>query len=211
MQPAERARRTAPAVLAGFALALAGCGGDGAGTGSQGDPIDRSATATPAERRAEPSAVAGGTSTLSLDDRTNLLLRAAGIEIEPVGAATRTDTGFALPVTGDELGVRPLAGTLRHDGGIRFLARGQSVEATDLRLDLTRGAVTADMAGIRAPLLDVDFGDARISRDAASVVLPAADAALSEEAVAPLNAALGADVLRSGITVGEMEVEARWR
>lgn len=208
MQPAERARRAASAVLAGVVLALAGCGGDDAGTG---DRADRAASATPEDRRAAPSAVAGGDSTLALNDRTRLILGAAGIEIEPVGAATRTDSRFALPVTGGELGVRPPAGSLSHDGGIRFVARGQSVEATDLRLDLSRGVVTANMAGTRAPLLDVDFGDARVSRDAASVVLPATDAALSEEAVVPLNTALGADLLSSGITVGELEVEARWR
>ena len=205
-----RTRSWALGVLAGVSVALSGCGGDDppAGGGQQAGATE---TPTPRERRAEPSDIASGTSTLQLNDRVGLLLGAAGVDIVGVGDAEQTDRGIELPVSGGEIGVDPLAGRLRHGGGIRFEGGGQSVEATDLRLDLRTGGVTADVAGTRVPLLDAEFDQARVSEDAGSVVLPAGSVTLTEEAVTPLNEALGFDLLSGGLGIGELEVDASWR
>lgn len=210
MHTRMRTRSWALGVLAGVSVALGGCGGDDPPAG-EGEQARASGTATPRERRAEPSAIASGTTTLVLNSRIDLLLGAAGVDIVGVGAAEQSDQGIELPVSGGEIGVDPLAGRLRHDGGIRFEGGGQSVEASDLRLDLRTGEVTADVAGVRVPLLDVEFDRARVSDDASSVVLPAGAVSLTDEAVTPLNEALGFDLLSGGLGIGELEIDASWR
>ena len=209
MSDRMRTRSWALGVLAGVSVALTGCGGDDPPAG-EGERAGATETATPRERRAEPSGIASGTTTLQLNDRIELLLGAAGVDIVGVGGAEQSDRGIALPVSGGEIGVDPLAGRLRHDGGIRFEGGGRSVQATDLRLDLRTGAVTADVAGTRVPLLDSEFDRARVSEDAGSVVLPAGSVTLTEEAVTPLNEALGFDLLSGGLGIGELEVDASW-
>ncbi len=204
-------RSRALGLLAGVAVALGGCGGDDPPAGGEGQQAGASGTVTPEERRAEPSAIASGTTTLELSGRIELLLGAAGIDIVGVGAAEQSDQGIALPVSGGEIGVDPLAGRLDHEGGIRFEGGGQNVEATDLRLDLRSGEVTADVAGVRVPLLDCEFDPARVSDDAGSVIVPAGSVTLTEAAVTPLNEALGFDLLSGGLAIGELEIDARWR
>ena len=88
---------------------------------------------------------------------------------------------------------------------------GQSVEATDLRLDLRSGEITAEVEGARVPLLDCEFGTARVRDDAGSVVVPASEVRLTDAAVTPLNEALGFDLLSGGLAIGELEVDAAWR
>lgn len=211
MHTRMRTRHKALGVLAGVALAFAGCGGEEPPAAGEGQQAGASATMTPRERRADPAPIASGTTTLELNSRIELLLGAAGVDIVGVGDAEQSDEGIELPVSGGEIGVDPLAGRVRHDGGIRFEGGGQSVEATDLRLDLRTGEVTADIAGVRVPLLDCEFDRARVSEDAGSVVLPAGSVTLTDEAVTPLNAALGFDLLSGGLGIGELEVDASWR
>lgn len=207
MPRATRIRGRALGVAAGVALALAGCGGDDPAPGG-----DSQASATPAApARSTPSPIARGTTTLDLSRRVSLLLGAAGVDVVPVGDATESDSGIEIPVSGGELGLDPLAGRLRHDGGIRFSGGGQSVEATGLRLDVGTGAVTAEIGGVRVPLLSAEFEPAELGEGNQTVVLPGSRAALSDEAVAPLNEALGVDLLSGGLSIGELRVEARWR
>lgn len=211
MSDRMRTRSWALGILAGVSVALGGCGGDDPPAAGDAQRAGATDTPTPRERRAEPSGIASGTTTLELNDRISLLLGAAGVDIVGVGEAEQSDRGIELPVLGGEIGVDPLAGGLRHDGGIRFEGGGRSVEATDLRLDLRTGEVTADVAGARVPLLDAEFDQARVSEDARSVVLPAGSVTLTDEAITPLNRALGFDLLSGGLGIGELEVDAAWR
>lgn len=204
MRARMRTRNTALGILAAATLALTGCGGDDPPSGGEGSTPPAQAS------RAAPSPIADGTATLDVSRRVDLLLGAAGVDVVPTGTATESDEGIELPISEGELGVEPLAGRLALDGGIRFGAAGQAVEATALELDLRSGEVTAEIEGLRVPLLSAEFEPAQLGDNAASVVVPGTRAALSDEAVAPLNDALGVDLLSGGLSVGELTVEARW-
>ncbi|CAA9464505.1 MAG: hypothetical protein AVDCRST_MAG38-574, partial [uncultured Solirubrobacteraceae bacterium] len=122
----------------------------------------------------------------------------------------KTGDEIELPVTTGTVGVKPLAGRLAHEGGIRFSGGGGSVEATDLRLDLRTGRATAEIEGQRIPLLETSFEPAQLSEDRQRVVLRGRDVTVSDAALAPLNAAIGSDVVPSGLTIGDLTVNARW-
>lgn len=199
-----RTRHTALGALAGVTLALTGCGGDDPPAGGEApEAADRPS-------RAAPSPIADGAVTLEISRRVELLLGAAGVDVVPTGAATESGEGIEIPIAEGELGVDPVAGRLDLDGGIRFGAAGQAIEATALDLDLRSGEVTSEIEGIRVPLLSAEFEPAQLSADAGSVVLPGSRATLSDEAVTPLNDALGVDLLSGGLSIGELGVKARW-
>lgn len=191
-------------LMAAITIALAGCGGDE----SSGEPA---ADATPSPpSRAKPSEVAEGTATLALSGSVTTLLNLAGVEIVAVPPATRTEDEIELPVVTGSVGVDPLAGRLEHEGGIRFSGGGGDIEATDLRLDLRTGTATAEVEGNRIPLLETDFEPARLSEDRQSVVLEGRDVTVADEALVPLNEAIGSEVVPRDLSIGDLTVEARW-
>ncbi len=192
-------------LIVALALALAGCGGDDAGE-REAEP-----TASPAlPTRAKPAEVSGGTATLALSGNVTTLLSLAGVDVVPVAPATKTQSEIALPVVTGTVGVKPLAGRLAHEGGIAFGGGGGSLEATDLRLDLRTGLATAEVEGNRIPLLKARFAPARLSEDRRSVVLEGKDVTVADEAIAPLNAAIGSEVVPRDLNIGDLTVEARW-
>ncbi len=191
-------------LLAAITIAVAGCGGDE----SSGD---REAQGTPAApTRAKPSEVASGSATLGLSGSVTTLLSLAGVDVVPVAPATKDESEIELPLVTGTVGVEPLAGRLQHEGGIRFSGGGGSVEATDLRLDLRSGIATADVEGDRIPLLQTRFEPARLSEDRRSVVLEGKDVTVADEALVPLNAAIGSEVVPRDLNVGDLTVRARW-
>ena len=187
-------------LLAAAALAFTGCGNDERAPAPQGP-----------ESRAEPSEVERGTTALALGDTIKPLLGLAGVALKPVGAATESEDGVTVPISGGTIGVEPVAGRLAHDGGIRFSAGSASVEATALRLDLRTGSVTAEVEGERMPLLQARFDSAQVSEDRATVVLTGKDATITDEALVLINETIGSELVPAGLAIGELRVEARWR
>lgn len=211
MPTAARTINAARVVVISVALALAGCGGDDeAATPPSGQSDQPTPTAT-VQARDTPTEIAGGTTTLELSSALKPVLAAAGVEIQPLQPAREGDAGIEIPITGGELGTDPLAGRLRHDGGIRLSAGGANVDVTDVRLDVGKGAVTAQVAGERVSLLSTEFETPELSDDHDSVVLRGSGARLSDEAVIPINDALGTDLLSGGLSIGDLDVNARWR
>lgn len=203
-----RFRRLLPALATGGALALAGCGGEDEPSGTARAPA---ADATPARpSRAEPGRIAGGTTTLDLSSSLGLLLKTAGGKVTPISPAPKSDAGYAIPISGGEIGVEPLAGRLRHDGGISLGVGSNTVAVTGISLDLHTGGLSAEVEGARIELVTADFAPAELSPDRRSVTIKGSDAKLADAAVAPLNDALGYDVLSGGLSIGELEIRARW-
>ena len=191
--------------LVALVLALAGCGGDDAG-----EPAAESTPRPELPTRAEPTEVAGGTATLALSGTVTTLLSLAGVDVVPIAPATSPDSEIELPVINGTVGVQPLAGRLTHEGGIAFTGGSGTLEATDLQLDLRTGVATAEVGGSRIPLLRARLEPARLSEDRRRVVIEGKDATVADEAIAPLNTAIGSEVVPRGLDVGDLTIEARW-
>ena len=192
-------------LLTAAVLALAGCGGD-----EPSEPTAEPTATSTLPTRATPAEISEGTATLKLSGSVTTLLNLAGVDVVAVAPATRDEGAIELPVVAGTVGVDPLAGRLEHEGGIRFSGGGGSIEATDLRLDLRTGIATAEVEGDRIPLLKTEFQPARLSEDRQDVVLEGKDVTVADEALVPLNAAIGSDVVPAGLNIGDLTIEARW-
>lgn len=210
--PSPSSRAFTALLLAGvLGLSVAACGDDGGGsataTGGQAaggeTPREASGGKTSAEATRE---IAGGVTKLRLADSLTTVLGVAGIDIEPIGGAKRVDGALQFPIERGEIDVDAASGSLQHRGGLRLSVAGRQLEATDLVVDPGKGVLTAEVGGRRVPFLALDMGQPEAPGNA--VVWPAS-AGLSAEAARSINDRLGIDVLRSGLSAGDVTIDAR--
>ena len=72
-----------------------------------------------------------------------------GITVTPLGTTTLDPIGrYVLPITGGDVTLHPLAGSIQHDGSGLSLARNSSVFSFEnLSVDFTSGIVSGDVGG----------------------------------------------------------------
>jgi hypothetical protein len=200
-----RLRRSLAVVLAagGVGLGAVACGGD-----DDADGQSAGTETTPAERSVEPQPITGGVTTLRLDSTTAAVLDTLGVEIEPVGAAELADGQFRFPITEGSIDVDTLSGTIAHDGGLRFSAGGQSVQATELVIRPGRGVLEAEVAGRRAPLLGVDLR-ALQAPTSDTIVLPGSAAMLSPRTIPALEDGLGIELPEVDLRLGRLQISGK--
>ena len=66
-----------------------------------------------------------------------------------------------LPVSGGQVAVATLAGTIQHTGGLKFTRAGKSVEMTSFIVDTSSKQVTALVDGQRIPILDLSLSSVK--------------------------------------------------
>ncbi|MFJ4692424.1 hypothetical protein [Streptomyces sp. NPDC088766] len=120
----------------------------------------------------------------------------------------------AYPVTGGTLTTDPLAGTVKHQGGLKFVNvfNGRSLEVKDFTIDLTKGNLTAKVAGsaTRVPVFNLDTSTASVDvskhrLDARKVTLR-----LTSTAASALNNTLRTKVFATGLVVGTADTHLRF-
>jgi hypothetical protein len=201
-----RLHRSLAIILAagGVGLGAVACGGDDDADGQAATPEK-----TPAERSVEqPQPITGGITTLKLDPTTARVLDTLGVDVQPVGAAELSDGQFRFPITEGSVDVDTLSGTIAHDGGLRFSAGGQSVEATELVIRPGRGVLEAEIAGRRAPLLGVDLR-ALQAPTSDTIVLPGSAAVLSPRTIPALEDGLGVALPDVDLRLGRLQVSGK--
>jgi hypothetical protein len=201
--------KSTAALVAAAALA-AGAAGCGSGDDNDSNPPPR-ATASPAPATGAREQLSGGETTLRLDATTKRVLDVAGIDISPIGDATRANGRYVFPISGGTLATSPLSGTIQHSGGLRFSAAGHSIDARKLTVDPTSGVVTAEVEGRRVPLLSLDVGDLdRVPpRGGAQMVIPATASLLGGSALSQIGDRLGVSALAKGLELGHLVVSAK--
>jgi len=201
-------QRTTALLVAG-ALAAAGCGGDDDESGStaKATPTPR-AGSEPAIDRQAARPLTGGITRLTVDADARRALGAVGIELEAIGGARLENGRYAFPISGGTLQAAPPRGRIEHEGGLRFSAAGQSVDATDFVIRPEDGVLTANVAGRRVPLLRLDLGVPKTSPSGEGVVIEARASNLGQDVVARINERLGIDVLEGGLDLGQLSVGA---
>lgn len=203
--------KTATALIAGAALTIGAAGCGGGDDNEPASPPAPRATASPATGGSANEQLSGGETTLRLDSTTRRVLDVAGIDISPIGDATRRNGRFVFPISGGKLATSPLSGTIQHSGGLRFSAAGHSVDARDLTVDPTSDVVTAEVKGRRVPLLALDIGtiDRVPPKGGAQVVIPATASLLGGSTLSQIGDQLGVSALTEGLELGHIVVSAK--
>jgi hypothetical protein len=148
--------------------------------------------------------------TLTLDAGTAKVLAANGVSVKPTGDAHPYGGAIAFPITGGQLDLSNLAGTINHSGGLKFTAGGKSLGVQDFVIDTAKGVLTAKVSGTntRVPLLDLSLAGASVKPDSKGVTITGVKATLTAEAAGALNKTFGVSLFKKGIPVGTAKVVA---
>jgi hypothetical protein len=154
--------------------------------------------------------LSGGSTALQLDRNTAQVLTGAGISVAPVGAAKASGVQINFPVTGGVIDPSNAAGSIAHSGGLAFSSHGTTVRATNfvIRTNTPRPVLTAQVAGARVPLLNLDLSKAAVLRRGAGNVETWAvrvNTTLHPTAARALSAAFGTTI-PAGVRIGRADV-----
>jgi hypothetical protein len=200
--------RTLSPLLAAATLALSACGGDDSGTAGQeatatGPGLDNRVQGGQAPKTTDE--IRDGQTTLVLEGDAVTLLADAGVRFEALEPAQESPGEIRLPISGGTLDVAAENGEVRHDGGLRIVADGSSVEATDLVVDPDARNVTASIDGQEVELLVFDTSTPRVPQEGAVSVLQV-DVLLGDRQV--IAEALGVRLPAEDIKIGRLVVSA---
>lgn len=129
-------------------------------------------------------------------------LRHAGITVTPVAPAT-SGTTLLFPVSGGQMVIATLAGTIDHSGGLTFRHGGKSVALTSFVINTSTRRLTATVSGAAVPVFDLNLASSRHASGPNSTVI-ASNIVLgvTNQAATTLNSDLGVSTFKAGMTFG---------
>jgi hypothetical protein len=221
------------AVLVAAGLAVTACSGgsggsSGSGTsGSGGSSTSRATSAptagaggsTPASSPAATSGtspsppatsryrparatVIGKSTDVVVNPAVAAALKHAGITITAIAPAT-AKAALLFPVSGGQIVVATLAGTVHHSGGLTFRHGGKSVTLTNLIINTRTKHLTAMVGGRSMPVFGLDLAaPTGASRRHTTVVASNIKLTVLSPAAIALNSGLGVRTFRTGLSFG---------
>lgn len=166
------------------------------------------ATESTEEASGEPVALSGEETLLALDPGTARTLEQNDVAVAPIDPAAPDGDAIAFPITGGELEVQELAGTIEHEGGLTFSAGNTDVEVSDFVVDTVAGTLTASTANGELQLLELDPSGLERSEEGDVIVASGIEASLSRDGAEALNDAFDVNLFERGIPIGEVTVRA---
>lgn len=164
--------------------------------------------------RARPAQaqLAGGATTLALDQGAAQALQSLNIQAAPIDPASAGDAGLSFPITGGKANARTFAGSIRHSGGIR-LSRGDTVvDLTAFTIRVDSGPdLTGRVGDGRVSILNLDLSQLEASVRGRRIELSGVRATLTAAAAQALNQAFSTNAFEEGLLIGTASVEARAR
>jgi len=195
--PVELRRLSVVPMLAVLALGVAACGSSSSSTSSSAS----TATSTTASASASVPVVGKSTSVV-VNPATAQALRQAGITITPVAPAT-AHTVLLFPVSGGQVVVATLAGTIEHSGGLILSHGGKSVQLANFTVDTSTKQLTALVAGQRVPIFELNLASLkRATGPNGTVIASDIRMTLTAQAATALNSALGLSTFVPGLPFG---------
>jgi len=194
--------------LAAAATAIAALAGSATTAASAATSHDAGAQAAAAHLRGGATAVttAPGIASALLKNGIVPLATSPGKEsvlFTKSGPAVR----FTFPVTGGSVTLSPLAGKIRHAGGILFanLTNGKNIEVSRFTIDLAHAKLTGIVNGdpkARVPLFRLDLSHAKLAAGKHIATARGIGVKLTSPAAKALNAALGTKLFSAGLKLG---------
>jgi len=146
--------------------------------------------------------VVGKSTSVVVNPATAQALKQAGITITPVAPAT-AHTVLLFPVSGGQVVVATLAGTIEHSGGLILSHGGKSVQLANFTVDTSTKQLTALVAGQRVPIFELNLASLkRATGPNGTVIASNIKMTLTAQAATALNSALGLSSFVPGLPFG---------
>jgi hypothetical protein len=180
-----------------LALAFAACGSSSKTTGTTATGASAAANAA-----TTPKTLVGKQTSVALNPATSQLLKENQIVVTAVAPATYHNT-LLWPVSGGQIAVATVAGTIQHTGGIRLSHAGKSVQVTSFLVDTSTDQVTALVGGQRLPIFAINKSSAKHQTGIGGTILESGlTLTLTEQVASALNGALGTSAFKAGQVFG---------
>ena len=158
----------------------------------------------PATSRYRPAraTVIGKSTDVVVNPAVSAALKQAGVTITAIAPAT-AKAALLFPVSGGQIVVATLAGTVQHSGGLTFRHGGKSVTLTNLIINTKTKHLTATVGGRSMPVFGLDLASpAGASRRHTTVVASNIKLTVLSPAATALNSGLGVRTFRTGLSFG---------
>jgi hypothetical protein len=211
-----RSRQPAIAMVVAAGFAVAACS---SGSSASSAPDARTGGSTPAGSpaaaggpspstsaistyRPDQATVIGKSTDVVVDPEVSAALKQTGVTVTAIAPATARAT-LHFPVSGGQILVATLAGTVHHTGGLTFRHGPRMVTLTDLVINTKTRHVTATVGGRSMPVFRLSLASPMGSSGRHHVVV-ASNIRLTvlPRAATALNSGLGVRTFRTGRSFG---------
>jgi hypothetical protein len=199
-------------VAAGLVVAACSSGSSGSNTSTGGtEATSSTSSSTPAPTKytsgkatyaSRKATVIGKSTDIVVNPAVSAALKHAGITVTAVAPATAKTT-LLFPVSGGQIVVATLAGTVDHTGGLTFRHSGKSVTLTNLVINTNTKHLTATVGGHSMPIFDLNLASPNgISGSNHTLVASNIKLTVRSRAATALNNGLGVSTFKVGMNFG---------
>ena len=177
-----------------------------AGPASAGSPAATNGTppSPPATAKYRPgrATVIGKSTDVVVNPAVSAAFKHAGITITAIAPAT-AKAALLFPVSGGQIVVATLAGTVLHSGGLTFRHGGKSVTLTNLVINTNTKRLTATVGGHTMPIFDLNLTSPNgTSGPNHTLVASNIKLTVRSRAATALNNGLGVSIFKVGMNFG---------
>jgi hypothetical protein len=200
-------RQSAIAVMVAAGLVVAACsnGSSGSNTSTGGTAATSSTSPGTWAKITYGSAratVIGKSTDVVVNPAVSAALRHAGITVSAVAPAS-AETTLLFPVSGGQIVIATLAGTIDHTGGLTFRHGGKSVTLTSFVINTNTRRLTATVSGVPVSVFDLNLASSRHAGGPHGTILASnIKLTVTSQAATALNSELGVNTFKTGMHFG---------
>lgn len=191
-------------VAAGLVVAACGSGSNDSNTSSSstaatsGTSTNMSATTTYAPGKAT---VIGKSTDIAVSPAMSAALKQVGITLTAVAPA-RGNAALRLPVSGGQVVVSTLAGTVDHTGGLAFSHRGKGVTLTNFVIKTKTKHLNAILGRRSMRIFDLNLASPKRGSGRHGTIVESIKLTVTPHAATALNSGLGVSTFKAGQNFG---------
>jgi hypothetical protein len=194
-------RLPAIAAIVAAGLVVAACG---SGSSSNNEATGATSSSTPgtAKYTSAQATVIGKSTDVVVSPALSAALKRAGITVTAIAPATAKTT-LLFPVSGGQIVLATLAGTVDPTGGLIFRHSGKSVTLISLVINTNTKHLTATVDGQSMPIFDLNLASHRRARGRhGTIVASNIKLTVTSHAATALDSALGVSTFKTGMNFG---------
>ena len=199
-------RLSAIGVIVAAGLVVAACGGSSSSSNISGSSTAAAGanSSTPATTKyvSAKATVIGKSTAVVVSPTLSAALKHDGVTVTTVAPATAART-LRFPVSGGQITVKTLAGTVDHTGALTCRHSGKSVTLTNLVINTKTKQLTAIARGQSIPIFDLNHARPKhLGGRHGTVVMSSIKLNVTSQAATALNSDLGVSTFKTGMNFG---------